>query len=144
MWTSLFGGGVPPLPTVLRHTTLPKMSAAPKSLLPAKQLIERSCAEPLNVAALAYAVKLSPAHFSREFSRVFGDPPHRYLIACRMQRAAALLRTGDGDIADVCRAVGLRSVGSFTTMFTRTFGISPAAYRAAHRSSSSGRSCPEP
>ncbi|MBV9002562.1 MAG: helix-turn-helix domain-containing protein, partial [Solirubrobacterales bacterium] len=45
-------------------------------------------------------------------------------------RAAALLRATDRSVADICFSVGLQSVGSFTTSFTRTFGISPTAYRA--------------
>jgi AraC-like DNA-binding protein len=49
-----------------------------------------------------------------------------------MERAATLLREHDVGVHEVCRAVGLQSVGSFTTRFTRTFGISPAAYRSAH------------
>jgi hypothetical protein len=49
----------------------------------------------------------------------------------RLERAAALLRTTDRAVADICLAVGLRSVGSFTTSFTRAFGMSPTAYRAA-------------
>jgi len=36
----------------------------------------------------------------------------------------------DRSVADVCLSVGLQSVGSFTTSFTRTFGVSPTAYRA--------------
>ena len=33
-------------------------------------------------------------------------------------------------MADVCLSVGLQSIGSFTTSFTRTFGVSPTVYRA--------------
>jgi AraC-like DNA-binding protein len=36
----------------------------------------------------------------------------------------------DRSVADVCFSVGLQSVGSFTTSFTRTFGMPPTAYRA--------------
>jgi len=72
------------------------------------------------------------AHFSREFRRAFGETPHQYLLTRRLERAAALLRNTDRTVADICLAVGLRSVGSFTTSFGRAFGLSPAAYRAAH------------
>ena len=41
-----------------------------------------------------------------------------------------MLRGTDRRVAEICFAVGLRSVGSFTTSFTRTFGVSPTAYRA--------------
>ena len=37
-----------------------------------------------------------------------------------------------GQVADVCFSVGLQSVGSFTSSFTRTYGVSPTAYRAAY------------
>jgi AraC-like DNA-binding protein len=103
-----------------------------RHLLRAKDLIDRRYRDPLDVATLAEAAHLSPAHFSREFRRAFGEPPHQYLLTRRMERAAALLRNTDRSVADVCLTVGLRSVGSFTTSFGRTFGLSPTAYRAAH------------
>src|SRR5262249_22644641 len=87
---------------------------------------------PLDVRALARAAHLSEAHFSREFRRVFGETPHQYLLTRRLERAAALLRNTDRSVADICLAVGLRSVGSFTTSFGRAYGVSPTAYRAAH------------
>src|ERR1043166_3503836 len=79
---------------------------------------------------MARAAGLSRAHFSREFRRAFGEPPHSYLLTRRLERAAALLRTTDRSVTDICLSVGLQSVGSFTTSFTRTFGLSPTAYRA--------------
>jgi len=103
-----------------------------RRLLRAKDLIDARYPEPLDVRALARAAHLSPAHFSREFRRAFGETPHQYLLTRRMERAAALLRNTDRSVADICLMVGLRSVGSFTTTFGRTFGLSPTAYRAAH------------
>ena len=103
-----------------------------RHLLRAKDLIDAHFREPLDVPALARAAHLSPAHFSREFRRAFGETPHQYLLTRRLERAAALLRNTDRSVTDVCLAVGLTSVGSFVTSFGRTFGLSPAAYRAAH------------
>jgi AraC-like DNA-binding protein len=103
-----------------------------RHLLRAKDLIDARYREPLEVPTLARAAHLSPAHFSREFRRAFGETPHRYLLTRRLERAAALLRNTDHSVADICLDVGLRSVGSFTTSFTQTFGVSPTAYRAAH------------
>jgi AraC-like DNA-binding protein len=103
-----------------------------RHLLRAKDLIDARYREPLDVPTLAHAAHLSTAHFSREFRRAFGEAPHQYLLTRRMERAAALLRNTDRTVADICLTVGLRSVGSFTTTFGRTFGLSPTAYRAAH------------
>jgi len=104
---------------------------AARHLLRAKDLADARYFEPLTVADLAGAAGLSPAHFSREFKRTFGEAPHQYLLTRRLERAAALLRNTDRSVADICYAVGLQSVGSFTSSFTRTFGVSPTAYRAA-------------
>jgi AraC-like DNA-binding protein len=103
-----------------------------RHLLRAKDLIDAKYAEPLDVQALAAAAYLSPAHFSREFRRAFGESPHQYLLTRRMERAADLLRHTDYSVAQICVEVGLSSVGSFTTSFNRTFGMAPTAYRAAH------------
>ena len=108
-----------------------------RHLLRARDLIDARYREPLDVAAIARAAHLSPAHFSREFRRTFGETPHRYLLTRRMERAASLLRQTDRSVADICLTVGLSSVGSFTTSFGRTFGMSPTAYRAAHPPASS-------
>jgi AraC-like DNA-binding protein len=102
-----------------------------RHLLRAKDLADARYAEPLDVDDLARAAGLSRAHFSREFRRAFGESPHAYLLTRRLERAAAMLRTTDRSVAEICFAVGLRSVGSFTTSFTRTFGVSPTAYRAS-------------
>ena len=109
-------------------------SASPplgRHLLRAKDLADAHYAEPLTVADLARAAGYSRAHFSQEFRRAFGEPPHTYLLTRRLERAAALLRTTDYSVADICVAVGLASVGSFTTSFVRMHGRSPLEYRAA-------------
>jgi AraC-like DNA-binding protein len=102
-----------------------------RHLLRARDLADARYFEPLDVDDLARAAGLSRAHFSREFQRAFGESPHAYLLTRRLERAAALLRSTDHSVLDICLAVGLQSVGSFTTTFTRTYGLSPTAYRAA-------------
>jgi AraC-like DNA-binding protein len=102
-----------------------------RHLLRAKDLADSRYADPLDVDDLAGAAGLSRAHFSREFRRAFGESPHGYLLTRRLERAAALLRTTDRSVTEICFAVGLQSLGSFTSSFTRTYGKSPTAYRAA-------------
>ena len=102
-----------------------------RHLLRAKDLADARYFEPLGVDDLARSAGLSRAHFSREFRAAFGESPHSYLLTRRMERAAALLRTTDHSVADVCLSVGLQSIGSFTTSFKRTYGVTPTAYRAS-------------
>jgi AraC-like DNA-binding protein len=109
------------------------MLYAPRArhLLRAKDLADARYADPLGVEEMAAAAGLSRAHFSREFRRAFGVSPHEYLLTRRLERAAALLRNTDRSVADICFSVGLQSLGSFTSSFTRTYGVSPTGYRAA-------------
>ena len=103
-----------------------------RHLLRAKDLADARYFEPLGVDDLAAAAGLSRAHFSREFRRAFGESPHAYLLTRRLERAAALLRYTDDSVADICVAVGLTSIGSFTTSFKRMFDKTPTAYRASY------------
>jgi AraC-like DNA-binding protein len=100
-----------------------------RHLLRAKDLADARYFEPLSVDQMAQAAGLSRAHFSREFRQTFGESPHAYLLTRRLERAAALLRTTDNSVAEICFSVGLQSVGSFTTSFKRMFGTPPTSYR---------------
>jgi AraC-like DNA-binding protein len=102
-----------------------------RDLLRARDLIDVHYAGDLTVEQMAAAAMMSRAHFTRAFTNAFGETPHTYLQTRRLERAAALLRNTDYSVADVCMAVGLRSVGSFTTSFKRSYGLTPGRYRAS-------------
>ena len=102
-----------------------------RHLVRAKDLADARYSERLTVSDMARAAGLSRAHFSREFRKTFGESPHAYLLTRRLERAAALLRNTDHSVAEICFSVGLSSVGSFTSSFTRTYGCSPTTYRSS-------------
>ena len=103
-----------------------------RHLLRARDLADARYFEPIGVEDMARAAGLSRAHFSREFRKAFGESPHAFLLTRRLERAAALLRTTDRSVTDICFSVGLQSLGSFTTSFTKTFGCPPTSYRAKY------------
>jgi AraC-like DNA-binding protein len=111
----------------------PRRRPLPSSrhLLRAKDLADAKYRDDISVADMAQVAGLSAAHFSREFSRTFGETPHRYLLTRRLERAATLLRNTDWTVLAICLEVGLTSVGSFTTSFRRMYGLTPTAYRAS-------------
>lgn len=104
---------------------------AARHLLRAKDLADTRYRHPIGVDDMARAAGLSRAHFSTAFRSAFGESPHVYLLTRRLERAAALLRNTDYSVTNISLAVGLRSLGSFTTSFTRMFGQPPTAYRRA-------------
>jgi len=99
--------------------------------LRARDFVDSRYAEPIGVDDMAAAAGLSRAHFSREFSRTFGESPKAYLMTRRLERAAALLRNTDRSVGEICLDVGLAGLGSFTTSFRRHFGRTPTEYRVS-------------
>ena len=97
----------------------------------ARDHADRHYAEPIGVADLAAVAGLSRAHFSREFSRTFGESPKAYVMTRRLERAGALLRNTDHPVSEICLDVGLVGIGSFTASFKRHFGKTPTEYRAS-------------
>lgn len=86
-------------------------------------------ATPLTLHELAGVACLSPNHFLRTFRQVFAQTPHQFVTAKRMETACQLLRHTEQPITQICLAVGFTSLGSFSTLFRRTVGISPEGYR---------------
>ncbi len=83
----------------------------------------------VTIAEAAREACLSPFHFHRLFTAFHGITPHRYLTRLRLERARALLRNSDRRIVDIASDCGFDSLGSFATLFKRTFGITPGAIR---------------
>jgi AraC family transcriptional regulator len=94
----------------------------------ARALADESVA-PLGVAELAGAACLSLHHFHRLFTRTFGATPHQYAVRKRLERAAAQLRVRDDSVLETALALGFESLGSFTSLFRRHYGLPPAAWR---------------
>ncbi|MFI9173941.1 helix-turn-helix domain-containing protein [Streptomyces lincolnensis] len=100
-----------------------------RRMLRARDAMDRSYAQPLDVPALARIAHVSQAHFARTFRATFGETPHRYLQRRRVERAMFLLRETDRSVTDICFEVGFASPGTFSRTFRDIVGRSPRAYR---------------
>jgi AraC-like DNA-binding protein len=103
-----------------------------RRLLRARDAMDRSFAEPLDVRTVAAVAHVSAAHFSRSFREVFGETPHRYLQRRRVERSMFLLRETDRSVTDICFDVGFTSLGTFSRTFREIVGESPSDYRQGH------------
>lgn len=83
-----------------------------RRMLRARDTMDRSFAQPLDIPALARVAHLSPAHFSRQFRATFGETPHRYLQRRRVERAMELLRETGWPVTEVCFDVGFVSLAT--------------------------------
>ena len=101
-----------------------------RRMLRARDAIDSSYAQPLDIPSLASVAFVSEAHFIRTFRATFGETPHRYLQRRRVERAMFLLRETRRSITDVCLDVGFGSLGTFSRTFTEIVGSTPTDYRA--------------
>lgn len=127
-----------------RVARLPSLRAATREELArrldvATSYLHANCERNLTVAEAARAACLSPFHFHRLFTRFHGVTPHRYLNRLRLERARALLRASDRSVIDVASDCGFESLGSFSTLYKRTFGTTPGAAKKQHSRNAAGR-----
>jgi AraC-like DNA-binding protein len=108
------------------------MAAHLRRLLRAHDRIRAAYDEPLTIDALAETAGLSPFLFVRSFGAAFGRTPHDLLIDVRLDHAKRALARG-ASVTEACMAVGLSSLGSFSTMFKRRTGVSPASWQRRAR-----------
>jgi AraC family transcriptional regulator len=86
---------------------------------------------------MAAAARLSRYHFARlrQFKRATGLPPHRYVIACRVDRAKQLLQAGGAlSLAQVAAQAGFADQSQFSWHFKRMVGVTPGRFRIPARS----------
>jgi AraC-like DNA-binding protein len=72
---------------------------------------------------------ISRHHYIRLYARAFGETPQEFVTRRRLEHAQRLLRGGSLSIMEVCLEVGYQSLGSFSTLFRRNYGVCPRDYR---------------
>ena len=100
-----------------------------RRLVQAKLFIDSHYAEAIDLEAIADEAYFSKFHFIKQFKTIYGQTPHQYLIAVRVEKAMGLLNEGLA-VSEVCYAVGFESVSSFSGLFKRVAGMTPSAYLA--------------
>jgi len=105
------------------------VSIPPHKLRLAKAFIQENLANDLAVDAIARAVGMSACHFAHAFRAATGEPPHRYVMQRRMERAKALLRGSDLTLTDIAQRVGYSSASHFSVGFRKLTRVAPSDYR---------------
>ena len=91
--------------------------------------MKNNLGEQITIDDMARTAMFSKFHFSRMFQRATGISPGRFLSALRLQEAKRLLLTSSMTVADISHLVGYNSIGTFSSRFRMSVGVSPTAYR---------------
>lgn len=120
-----------------QHAQLPAASAtgslAGSRLQKILTYMAERLAEEIPVVELADACAMSASHFSREFHKSVGMPPHQYLMKLRIEQARAILIESNARIIDVAIDLGFTNASHFARAFARRYGMAPAAFRQLAR-----------
>ncbi|GII65124.1 AraC family transcriptional regulator [Sphaerisporangium krabiense] len=104
-------------------------NAIEQAVLRVVKSMHENLGEQLTINDMARTAMFSKFHFSRVFQRVTGLSPGRFLSAVRIQEAKRLLTTTSLTVTDISHRVGYSSVGTFSSRFTASVGLSPTKYR---------------
>ena len=87
---------------------------------------------PVTVGEMAAFCALSETHFAHMFRASLGAAPHEWIVARRIERAAALLRSRRApSLEEVARATGHASASHLVRRFKAVWRMTPGQYRAA-------------
>jgi AraC family transcriptional regulator len=118
---------------VHRPTVAPvRGGLAPERLKRVLEYIETHLADDLPLADLARVARMSEHWFVERFRRSTGDPPHRYVLRRRIERARRAL----GDVKRRCSVIeaaaesGFANASHFARVFRRFTGVTPSRFRA--------------
>lgn len=91
--------------------------------------IESRLDHEIHLGDLANVAGLSPFHFSRVFKLATGETPYHFVALRRLDRARAMLMSGEVPLAELALACGFASQSHFTAAFTKAVGMPPGRYR---------------
>ena len=108
-----------------------------KKVFLAKESIENNLDDPgLSVERLAYEFGMHRGSLSRAFKQCYGITVSDYIISCRIQKAAELLKTSELSVSEITHLCGMTSPHYFSKVFAGKIGVSPTEFRLRQKSES--------
>lgn len=92
----------------------------------------------LNVEMLVSKVGLSRVQLHRKLKELTGISTSEFIRNIRLKQAATLLAKKQMNISQVAYAMGFTSQAHFSTVFKKTYGLSPSDYIARHQENDHG------
>ena len=122
--------------TACIYYSVPSVEGAPDwhaRLSAVTEHISANFAEDVTMERLASIAGTSPSNLRRQFLRILGISPIRYITTIRLNAVRKLLETTDKLVSDIAVETGFWDQSHLTKLFKRERGITPGEYRRKHR-----------
>jgi AraC-like DNA-binding protein len=103
------------------------LSEAPEDL---DYIVRKNLFQPLSIEDLAGLTNRSLASFKRDFQRIYGEAPRRWINRERLAHAKVLVSNTNQTVSEIATECGFKSTSYFIRIFREAFGVTPAADRA--------------
>ena len=104
-----------------------------EKIINAKHFIDSNYQHDISLKEISRASLISKFHFIRLFRKTYGRTPNQYLVEIRITKAKLMLKQGC-QVSDACLAVGFNSITTFTSLYKKTTGMTPAYFKRLERS----------
>ena len=94
-----------------------------------KNAVENNIFSKLTLEELAFLSHMSLSTFKREFNKIYGMSPSKWIQERRLEKSVQMLLIEKERPIDVYATIGYESLSSFTQSFKHKFGITPKQYQ---------------
>lgn len=99
----------------------------------ALKYISRHATQPITIRSTAHALGVNVYYLSHIMNEKLQMGFHEYLVTLRLDQTSQLLRTTALSVSEVADQCGFGSLRTFDRQFLRVYGMTPRAYRNAHK-----------
>lgn len=94
-----------------------------------EMVMEQRLTTSVSLPDLAYASGRSLSTFKRDFQKVYGESPAKWIRERRLEKAKELLSTTSLTVMDICYSLGFENTTHFSRIFKEYFGVTPTEMR---------------
>ena len=116
------------------NRTEPRGELSRKKMSQIEEFISSHLSEDIKLEDMAQIVGLSSSHFTRQFTKLNGISPYKYVLKCRIENAKQRLRFSRENLVDIALDCGFANQEHFTHVFTRLAGTTPTRFRRSYSS----------
>lgn len=101
-----------------------------------RQIMEENFASGMKLEEYAQLCGMSLSSFKRQFVKVYGEAPGKWLLTRKLELTKRLLLHSEKNVNEIASQVGFENPSHFIRVFKKYFELTPLKFRARHKAMS--------